>query len=842
MTTLRASNESAIAGPKGRSPDRGRAGGDTSSREVVQLQRALGNRGVQALAQGGQDASILSVAGAGLSGAPRALPYLDKVQAAFGRHDVRGVRAFVGGDAASANQALGASAYAMGAAVAFRSAPDLHTAAHEAAHVVQQRSGVSFKGVLGEEGGADERHADAVADAVVAGRSAEALLDARPRSQGGGGAVVQRKATHEPSIIVQDLPNSALTVGSILEDELLAGGSALRVLEDAPRDGGPFVLPYTRAPISGTHGPFLVFAGRGGSIDWFIPLRDLAPGAYRRGAYWIWWNGHELQRAVRRSTDHDKVLDEIHLQRNLPFSESVPVRDVERQSEAAAELNASVEAFLSRGASLEQALAETKKVQHEVLKISLLGYFQAFQSFAGFHGGGKQQIMEVGALFGTGAYRASNSPAPASPGLFRRIGGRLSGLFGRRGAGAGARPPVGNKPPATNAPPEAHAAPPPAPVKTSAPPPSAHPIDAEVEVIRASGADVLSLMEGAKRIPAGDVPTTRQTKMLQSSYEVKGELARLTSALERAKTDPSALRDASRHASRLRNNAEFQDAMHKRAALRLNTLLDRIHARAEPAPLPARSPVPTPPPAQPRKGRQHSLSVAEAEHRLAEKKRVDDPRVIEESRLNDQAFSKRKEENAALHQDRSRVEQDLEKAGMKPHQYEQMMHGNGGSRVPLGFKSEEQFHQFQREFGEVVSSIHVEGKPISAVGRIIGTSTSFYSGNPKKDLGHHFDRKGVGTGDFDIELSSPELTRMMLRSPTVPVNQKVIIGGQKTLFKSSDPGGFYEVFPEFQKFAAKWQRVLGRDVDVKLTLRLDPVKTIPKTEKGPAPIEIWRTP
>lgn len=177
-----------------RSSPRGRTGAEP--REVVQLQRALGNRGVQALAQGGRDASILDVAGAGLRGAPRALPYLDKVQAAFGRHDVRGVRAFVGGEAASANQALGASAYTMGASVAFRGAPDLHTAAHEAAHVVQQRSGVSFKGALGEEGGADERHADAVADAVVAGRSAEALLDARAPSPSGGGAVVQRQRYH----------------------------------------------------------------------------------------------------------------------------------------------------------------------------------------------------------------------------------------------------------------------------------------------------------------------------------------------------------------------------------------------------------------------------------------------------------------------------------------------------------------------------------------------------------------------------------------------------------------------------------------------------------------------
>lgn len=51
--------------------------------------------------------------------------------------------------------------------MAFREAPDLHTAAHEAVRVVQQRDGVRLRGGVGEAGDAYERHADAVADAVV---------------------------------------------------------------------------------------------------------------------------------------------------------------------------------------------------------------------------------------------------------------------------------------------------------------------------------------------------------------------------------------------------------------------------------------------------------------------------------------------------------------------------------------------------------------------------------------------------------------------------------------------------------------------------------------------------
>ena len=79
---------------------------------------------------------------------------------------------------------MGAEAFATGNQVAFGGAPSLRTAAHEAAHSVQQRGGVQLKGGVGQKGDAYERHADAVADAVVAGRSAEGLLD----GQAGAGA------------------------------------------------------------------------------------------------------------------------------------------------------------------------------------------------------------------------------------------------------------------------------------------------------------------------------------------------------------------------------------------------------------------------------------------------------------------------------------------------------------------------------------------------------------------------------------------------------------------------------------------------------------------------------
>lgn len=134
-----------------------------------------------------------AAAAEGVRGGGEPLPYRDHIQALFGAHDISGVRAHVGGDAAAASEAIGARAYATGRDVAFAGAPDLHTAAHEAAHVVQQRGTVQLKGGIGETGDVYERHADAVADRVVQGAPAGDLLDQMAAPSGGGaGGGVQR--------------------------------------------------------------------------------------------------------------------------------------------------------------------------------------------------------------------------------------------------------------------------------------------------------------------------------------------------------------------------------------------------------------------------------------------------------------------------------------------------------------------------------------------------------------------------------------------------------------------------------------------------------------------------
>ena len=163
------------------------ASGVTGERVIAFLE----GRAVQHKA-GGAAVDIHETAASGLSGSASSLPHMDAIQKSFGGHDVSGIQSYVGGAATKANTQMGSMAYATGNAVAFKDSPDLHTAAHEAAHVVQQRSGVSVPGGVGQVGDAYERHADAVADAVVQGKSAEHLLSAG--ATGGGSTGVQMRA------------------------------------------------------------------------------------------------------------------------------------------------------------------------------------------------------------------------------------------------------------------------------------------------------------------------------------------------------------------------------------------------------------------------------------------------------------------------------------------------------------------------------------------------------------------------------------------------------------------------------------------------------------------------
>ncbi|MEL6180818.1 MAG: DUF4157 domain-containing protein, partial [Myxococcota bacterium] len=178
---------------------RRQASGVTGDRLLAHLHHRPPDHQVQCKAQSRRlgPTQVHTVAASGIEGSGSPLPHLETIQHAFGKHDITSIQAHVGGPATSANTRMGAEGYAMGNHVAFKDSPSLHLAAHEAAHVVQQRGGVRLKGGVGQIGDAYEQHADAVADAVVRGQSAETLLDQsqpntetdRAQTTAGGGRV-----------------------------------------------------------------------------------------------------------------------------------------------------------------------------------------------------------------------------------------------------------------------------------------------------------------------------------------------------------------------------------------------------------------------------------------------------------------------------------------------------------------------------------------------------------------------------------------------------------------------------------------------------------------------------
>lgn len=234
----------------------------TERRTPGGLQRRLGNRAaIRSLAGGGPgDAgAVQQVARAGVEGGGAALPHLQRIQRAFGAHDVGGVRAHLGDRAARASRAIGAEAYTLGQRVAFASAaPGLHLAAHEAAHAVQQRAGVRLRGGVGAVGDVYERHADAVAARVVRGESAEALLS----TMGGGGAdgpAVQRAAFDRP------VDPAALGGWDIDHDEVAA--------QEIPVLGGPNIPGHKTTRLTALVSPVANIDAIGGpTVAGYNPL------------------------------------------------------------------------------------------------------------------------------------------------------------------------------------------------------------------------------------------------------------------------------------------------------------------------------------------------------------------------------------------------------------------------------------------------------------------------------------------------------------------------------------------------------------------------------------------
>jgi hypothetical protein len=177
-----------------------------------------GERKVSGAGAGPDTAAIHESAQRGIATTSSPLPHAETIQRLFGRHDISGIQAHTGVDAAASTRAMGAEAYATGNHVVLGAGTDLHTVAHEAAHVVQQRAGVHLLGGVGEAHDAHERHADRVAALVVRGHSAEAVLDehAAPRASAPAAAVQRRVVLGSLNEKEPDNPGQAMMPEAVI--------------------------------------------------------------------------------------------------------------------------------------------------------------------------------------------------------------------------------------------------------------------------------------------------------------------------------------------------------------------------------------------------------------------------------------------------------------------------------------------------------------------------------------------------------------------------------------------------------------------------------------------------
>src|SRR5690606_12947046 len=88
---------------------------------------------------GSDEATVQTAAAAGIATPTSAMPHADRIQTSFGRHSLGDMKVHSGSAAADSAAAMGARAYATGNHIVLGENPSLHTVAHEAAHVVQQR-------------------------------------------------------------------------------------------------------------------------------------------------------------------------------------------------------------------------------------------------------------------------------------------------------------------------------------------------------------------------------------------------------------------------------------------------------------------------------------------------------------------------------------------------------------------------------------------------------------------------------------------------------------------------------------------------------------------------------
>ncbi len=162
----------------------------------------------------------------------------------------------------------------------------------------------------------------------------------------------------------------------------------------------------------------------------------------------------------------------------------------------------------------------------------------------------------------------------------------------------------------------------------------------------------------------------------------------------------------------------------------------------------------------------------------------------------DETIESRQQQNSSLRSS-PRFEKDINRVGVTHSQIKLMF----DKKVPLGFKDEKQFAQFKKELNTALNNAELSDAQIG----LKGTATTFYSENPSKKLGHHWDADPdpAKKGDYDLNITSSKMVNTMEKSNISP-------HPKYNVFKTKD---INKSFPALDTFQKKWSKTLDRDVN-----------------------------
>lgn len=159
------------------------------------------------------------------------------------------------------------------------------------------------------------------------------------------------------------------------------------------------------------------------------------------------------------------------------------------------------------------------------------------------------------------------------------------------------------------------------------------------------------------------------------------------------------------------------------------------------------------------------------------------------------AITERRATNERLRQS-ARYQVDLKRRGISPERQAKVE----WKERPLPFETDLQYRRFKLDLATTLRKVGLA----DAIPRLKGTSITFYSENPGKKPGHHFDDAFGDPSDIDINLASESMTKKLESMNFRPMKKYNVFSKDSV----------YQAYPEIDAFTKRWTSILGREVNI----------------------------